>query len=896
MAQNLIPYSNAFVTQWTNTEVTTVANSANSTAPDGTSTAVEFKESGTLSIHRVTTTATVTIGKVYTFSIFIKKGTRTFAALQYDSGSRYGNVNLNTGETLPGSVLTTMTAKLLADNWVRVDITTSLTTGGNVYVYPATGLSFADITYQGVAGDISMYIWQAQLVRANWAGDLQPTIGTPYTAPIRDIVLKQNLLLNSEDFSNASWGKLQFGSSVSVVTADQVLAPDGTMTADRIAIPNVNVGAGVYSVVFNLFSIPTIVGKNYVFSVWLRGEVGGELVYISQTPNGVNYSSKPCPLTTTWQRFEVSYVQALALAYCLIGVDQRDGAQTGHTAQNIYAWGAQLVKANWAGDYQPTTTTAITNPIRDIVKGQNLLKYSQEFDNPVWGVGNIGGSISANSVIAPDGTLTADRWTFPTATGGAFNFGAQILTATNASLEYTFSVWLKCPSGTQTFALVMSDVNIKSVGGATLTATTVWQRFDLNIPKGTLNNTTFLGVAIGGIAAGNLIDVWGFQLVKANHAGDYTPTVGTAITNPIRDIVKPQNLLAYSENFLNAMYSTYFTVPVATTDTLDPQGNTAAYKLSEAINTDYHYWYQGGATPLVLANGVYTASVYMKAGTSRYVSLYNGQLAGAVASFDLVLGTVTFTVGTQYLNSSIVPLSNGWFRLSLTATNFGRVGIFMNTTSGTLPSPHLGDTSRNVYFFGYQLVKGNHAGDYAYTNGTAINNPIRNAVLKQNLLRSSDISAVYTTKVGTPTITGGQLAPDGTLTAFNVSSANATTYLQQQVVRNLVIGKNYVTSIWMKADTNCNVGMEFIDVGDGNPAYSVTQAVTPQWQQFSISSILGATAGIGAMGLIVGSRFALWPTARTITMWHPQIVEANWAGDDCPTSGVIIDNPIRNVV
>jgi len=43
--------------------------------------------------------------------------------------------------------------------------------------------------------------------------------------------------------------------------------------------------------------------------------------------------------------------------------------------RSFYAFGTQCVAANWAGNYQKTTGTTITNPIHNIVKKQNITCY-----------------------------------------------------------------------------------------------------------------------------------------------------------------------------------------------------------------------------------------------------------------------------------------------------------------------------------------------------------------------------------------------------------------------------------------------------------------------------------------------------------------------------------------
>jgi hypothetical protein len=68
----------------------------------------------------------------------------------------------------------------------------------------------------------------------------------------------------------------------------------------------------------------------------------------------------------------------------------------------------------------------------------NLLTYSQQFDNAAWGAYGAK-TITPNSTIAPDGTLTADTFTSTTAGNGI----SQANIAVSASTAYRFSLFVK---------------------------------------------------------------------------------------------------------------------------------------------------------------------------------------------------------------------------------------------------------------------------------------------------------------------------------------------------------------------------------------------------------------------------------------------------------------------
>jgi hypothetical protein len=88
--------------------------------------------------------------------------------------------------------------------------------------------------------------------------------------------------------------------------------------------------------------------------------------------------------------------------------------------------------------------------------GHNLVTYSEQFDNAAWTKTNI--SIVANSVRAPDGTLTADTWVENTSAGvqHAVNLASTVSASPNT--YYTFSIYAKAAGRTRLY-INFSDIN-----------------------------------------------------------------------------------------------------------------------------------------------------------------------------------------------------------------------------------------------------------------------------------------------------------------------------------------------------------------------------------------------------------------------------------------------------
>jgi hypothetical protein len=147
---------------------------------------------------------------------------------------------------------------------------------------------------------------------------------------------------------------------------------------------------------------------------------------------------------------------------------------------------------------------------------ENMLKYSEDFSVGTWDKNGGTCTVSANSVVAPDGNQTADAVTASSAAG----LIRQNVAGLVANGQYTFYVWLKVPSGTMTVSIGVLDNGWTTwlVGPTAVTLTTSWQRFKVT---GTMTGgATALWVAIGhytdGWTAGQVFHAWGACLQQGN--------------------------------------------------------------------------------------------------------------------------------------------------------------------------------------------------------------------------------------------------------------------------------------------------------------------------------------------------------------------------------------------
>ena len=192
------------------------------------------------------------------------------------------------------------------------------------------------------------------------ATDIPVNIQTKGTGGLNLLGSGQNLLTQSAPINSSPWLVYSLGGAtnptVTYNTTD-VTDPLGTNKAAKVVTLGTTISQAS---VFGNGAFTTI-GATYTASVYLRGAVGGEVVYIMMEDN-ITFSVQACTLTTAWQRFSVTASRAAGLAnYFVIGGwgTGASGGTPATSACTYYVWGAQLELASSVGTYVATTTTAI---------------------------------------------------------------------------------------------------------------------------------------------------------------------------------------------------------------------------------------------------------------------------------------------------------------------------------------------------------------------------------------------------------------------------------------------------------------------------------------------------------------------------------------------------------
>ena len=285
-----------------------------------------------------------------------------------------------------------------------------------------------------------------------------------------------------------------------------------------------------------------------------------------------------------------------------------------------------------------------------------------------------------------------------------------------------------------------------------------------------------------------------------------------------------ENLLTYSNDFSNSAWLKGNLSVTSGQSGYD--GSSDAFSLNANTNTSSHYINKSSSQ-----NGVYTFSIYMKAGTFKNVLIY---FIGPNQGVNFDISAQSFYAyeggGANIVSYNVEILSNGWARYSVTsAVALTNTRIYLKDNSWNIS--YTGTAADNIYIQDSQLEIGLAATEVISTGATTgkaglLEDEPRfdysgGATCPSLLLEPSRTNLIPNSEGADKTSSSSVsytfneiVSPDGYKNSIKVETLTAGTYKGINWGISLSAG-DHVFSCYLKAGTASHIGLFHIGTGLG---------------------------------------------------------------------------------
>lgn len=362
-AENLLTYSEQFDNaDWTKTNLTTTADIfANPMGAQNAERLLEDTSSGTHKVHQSITNGA---NDVLMMSAYVKGGLgRDWCYLSLKGNRAFFNMSTGAKGTM-GSSIESSKIEYVGNGWYRISASAILATGSGSF---EIGVADSDNSVSH-AGDEEkgFYLWGAQLTRSwvvrKYKKSEAAAVEAAATGCAARLTTSTNLMLHSEDLSNAAWSMIDV-----TLTSNSHPAPNGLGYADTIA----KAGGLTYKRANQ--SVTVTNGENYTLSAYIKPKSGQQkatLRMIDSMSGAAVFDFSTGEVTlragasAAMTKVEGGWWRCHVVGTANADVSSRFGIYPGDEAVSdaaeLYVWGVQLENQNKLTEYLATTTDAVS--------------------------------------------------------------------------------------------------------------------------------------------------------------------------------------------------------------------------------------------------------------------------------------------------------------------------------------------------------------------------------------------------------------------------------------------------------------------------------------------------------------------------------------------------------